>query len=589
HRERLTAATRGFDFSWFVPALVRYRKLLGEVLAASFFVQLMGLVSPLFFQVVIDKVLVHRGMSSLDVLALGLLVVSIFEVLLGGLRAYVLAHTTSRVDVELGAGLFGHLLNLPLAYFGARTAGSTVARVREIETIRNFLTGPALNLWLDVLFAFVFLAFMFSYSSMLTWIVIATLPVYALLSAIVTPIIRKRLDEKFKWGSENQSFLVETVTAMETLKAMAVEPQMQRRWEGQLASYVKASFKVVSLSNAAGQVAQFISKFTIVATLWFGAKLVMEGDLTIGQLVAFNMMAGRVAQPILKLAQLWQEVQQMRVSMERLADILDAPTERKAEAARSAMPTLEGHVTFDHVTFRYRPDRPEVLKDLSLEVTAGQVVGIVGASGSGKSTLTKLIQRLYVPEGGRVLMDGVDLALVDTAWLRRQIGVVLQENVLFNRTIRDNIALSDPSLPMEAVTRAAKLAAAHEFILEQPEAYDTILAERGGGLSGGQRQRIAIARALVTNPKVLIFDEATSALDYESEREIRRNMQRLCQGRTVFVIAHRLSAVKDCDRIIVLEKGRIVEDGPHSVLIDRPDGRYAHLWRCQSDPASDAS
>ncbi len=579
HREALAGPARGFDLSWFIPAVVKYRRLLAEVLAGSFFLQLMGLVTPLFFQVVTDKVLVHRGLSSLDVLMIGLGIVSLFEVLLGAARSFVFSHTTSRIDVELGANLYRHLISLPFSYFAVRQAGITVARVRELENIRNFLTGSAVTLVIDLAFTVVFFVVMFLYSATLTWIVLGTIPLYVVLSLLVTPVLKRRIDRKFQHGAENQAFLVETVGAAETCKAMAVEPQMQRKWESQLAAYVGASFKVQNLNAMASQVAQFISKAQMVLVLWLGARAVMDGDLTIGGLVAFNMLSGRVASPVLRLAQLWQDFQQMRVSVDRLGDILNTPTERNP-GSRSNLPAIQGAVSCKNVTFRYSLDREPVLKNFDLEVTPGESVAIVGRSGSGKSTLAKLIQRLYLPESGRVMVDGLDLALVDTAWLRRQIGVVLQENVLFNRTIRENIALVNPALPMETVMAAARMAAAHDFILELPEAYDTMVVERGANLSGGQRQRIAIARALITNPRILIFDEATSALDYESEAEIRRNMKAMCRGRTVFVIAHRLSAVRDCDRIIVLEKGEIVEQGPHDLLLSQ-NGRYAQLWFAQ--------
>src|SRR6185437_5757576 len=363
----------------------------------------------------------------------------------------------------------------------------------------------------------------FFYAPLLTWMVIGSFPFYVALSAGVTPLFRRRLDEKFNRGAENQAFLVESITGIETLKAMAVEPQMQRRWEEQLAGYVRASFSVISLGNWASQSVQFISKVVTALTLYFGARLVIDSELTVGELIAFSMLAGRVAQPVLRLAQLWQDFHQARLSINRLGDILNAPAEPAYNPTRAALPAMRGEIVLDHVGFRYRPDGAEILHDVSLSIPPGQVVGIVGPSGSGKSTLAKLVQRLYVPESGRVLIDGVDLTLVDVAWLRRQIGVVLQENVLFNRSIRDNIALGDPGMPIERVVAAAKLAGAHEFILELPEAYDTVVGERGASLSGGQRQRIAIARALVGNPRILIFDEATSALDYESERIIQQN------------------------------------------------------------------
>jgi subfamily B ATP-binding cassette protein HlyB/CyaB len=579
-RAGLSELTRRFDITWFLQAMHNYRRILGEVLVASFFLQLFALISPLFFQVVIDKVLVHRGLTTLDVLIVGLITIAIFESALGGLRTYVFSHTTNRIDVELGARLFRHLVALPLAYFAARRAGDSVARVRELENIRNFLTSSALTLVVDLSFTFVFLAVMAYYSLFLTGVVLASLPLYIAISVGVTPIFRRRLDEKFNRGAENQSFLVESITGIETLKAMAVEPQMQQRWEEQLAAYVRSSFRVLSLGNSSTQAVQLISKIVTAGILYFGAKAVIAGDLTVGELVAFNMLAGRVAQPVLRLAQVWQDFQQARVSIARLGDILNTHPEPAFSPGRAALPAISGAITFEHVNFRYRADAFEVLHDISLEIPTGQVVGIVGPSGSGKSTLAKLVQRLYVPESGRVLVDGIDLAMVDVAWLRRQVGFVLQENVLFNRSIRDNIALAEPGMAHERVMVAAQLAGAHEFILELPQGYDTVVGERGASLSGGQRQRIAIARALATDPRILIFDEATSALDYESERLIQENMRRIAQGRTVLVIAHRLSAVRLCDRIITIERGRLVEDGRHEELM-RSGGRYAALVRLQ--------
>ncbi len=569
-----------FDFTWFIPALVKYRLLLRDVFVVSFFIQLLALISPLFFQVTIDKVLGHRSYSTLDVLCFGLLVVSVFEVLLSGLRTYVFSHTTNRIDVELGSRLFRHLLALPLPYFGARRVGDSVARVRELENIRNFLTSSAVTVVLDIFFATIFIAVMFFYSFWLTVVVLLSLPCYVLLSIWATPVIRSRLDEKFMRGAENQAFLVESVSGIETVKSLAVEPQMQRHWDNQLAAYVSASFRAGQISNIAGQIAQFINKLVTVLTLWFGAHAVMKGQLTVGQFVAFNMLAQRVSAPVLRLTQLWQDFQQAGISVKRLADILNTRTEI-AGTSRSALPPAQGHISFDQVVFRYRPDGPETLRGISFDLKPGEIVGVVGRSGSGKSTIARLIQRLYVPERGRLLVDGVDLSLVDPAWLRRQIGVVLQENRLFNRSIRDNIALGDPGLPMERIIAAAKLAGAHEFILELPEAYDTIVGEQGASLSGGQRQRIAIARALVTNPRILIFDEATSALDYESERIIQQNMQAICQGRTVLVIAHRLTALRNASRIFVIDKGQLVEQGSQQELLARENGLYRHLFAQQ--------
>jgi ATP-binding cassette, subfamily B, bacterial HlyB/CyaB len=580
-RAALSDLARRFDMTWFLGAVHKYRHLLTEVLIASFFLQLFALVTPLFFQVVIDKVLVHHSLGTLDVLMIGLVAIALFEGTLGTLRTYLFAHTTNRIDVELGARLFRHLLALPISYFQARRVGDSVARVRELENIRQFLTSSALTLVIDLLFTFVFLAVMFYYSPLLTVAVLAAFPFYIALSVAATPVFRRRLDEKFRRGSENQAFLVESVTGVETLKAMAVEPQMQRRWEEQLAGYVSASFRVITLNNAASQAVQVINKIVIAAILYFGAKQVIEGSLTVGELVAFNMLAARVSMPVLRLAQMYQDFHQARLSVDRLGDILNTIPEPSFNTTRAALPPIRGQVTFEHVSFRYRIDASEVLHDVNFAVSPGQVVGIVGSSGSGKSTLAKLIQRLYVPESGRVLIDGVDLTMVDLAWLRRQIGVVLQENVLFNCSVRDNIALSDPTISMDRVIAAASLAGAHEFILELPEGYDTIVGERGSSLSGGQKQRIAIARTLITDPRILIFDEATSALDYESERTIQENMRQIAGGRTVFVIAHRLSTVRYANRIITIERGRIVEDGTHDELI-RSNGRYAKLHYLQA-------
>ncbi|VIO78776.1 Toxin RTX-I translocation ATP-binding protein [Bradyrhizobium ivorense] len=579
-RAGLSDMARRFDISWFVAAIQKYRHLLGEVLVASFFLQLLGLVSPLFFQVVIDKVLVHRSLSTLDVLVLGLVTISAFETVLGILRTYLFAHTTNRIDVELGARLFRQLLALPMAYFQARRVGDSVTRVRELENIRNFLTSSALTLLIDLSFTFVFLSVMFFYSPLLSWIVLGSFPFYIAISAGATPLFRQRLDEKFRRGAENQAFLVESVTGIETVKAMAVEPQMQRRWEEQLAGYVAASFRVLSLGNSASQTVQLVSKLVTASILYCGARLVIDGSLSVGELVAFNILAGRVSTPVLRLAQLWQDFHQARLSIARLGDILNTAAEPTYSAGRARLPAIRGDIKFDHVSFRYRVDGEEVLRDVSFEVPAGQTVGVVGPSGSGKSTFAKLVQRLYLPERGRVLVDGLDLAMADSAWLRRQIGVVLQENMLFNRSVRDNIALADPAMPMERVIAAARLAGAHEFILELAEGYDTMVGERGSTLSGGQRQRIAIARALVTDPRILIFDEATSALDYESERIIQQNMKDIANGRTVLVIAHRLSTVRTADRIVTLDRGRLVEDGSHDTLI-KTGGRYASLHRLQ--------
>ena len=559
-RASITGELAKFDFSWFIPAMVKYRRLLLEVLVVSVVLQLFALVTPVFFQVVMDKVLVHRGFSTLNVIAVGLLVVSVFDVVLSGLRSYVHAHTCSRIDVELGARLFRHLLALPLPWFQARRAGDTVARVRELEKIRQFLTANGITLVLDLAFSLIFIGVMLLYSPVLTLIVVLSLPCYVLLSLLATPILRRRLDEQFRHSAENQALLVETVSAMGTVKAMAVEPRWCQTWEQQLAAYVKAAFRAAMVGNWAGNGVSLVSKLVTVCTLWLGARLVIDGEMSVGQLIAFNMLAGHVATPVMRLAQMWSDFQQLSVSVERLGDILNTATE--VHSGGLTLPSIQGHIVFDQVFFRYRPDGNDILSNIQLAIRPGERIGIVGRSGSGKSTLSLLLQRLHTAQRGRVLVDGIDIALADPASLRRQIGVVPQESQLFKGTVRQNIALTDPGAPLEKVMHMAQLAGAHSFITDLPEGYDTIIGESGGGLSGGQKQRIAIARALMRDPRILIFDEATSALDYESERMIQSNMAAICSNRTVIIIAHRLSAVRDTDR--------------------KDDGWYARLHRMQA-------
>lgn len=572
-----------FDLGWFIPSLVRHRRLILEVLLLSAVLQVLAMAAPLISQVVMDKVLVHRALATLDILVIATAAVMVFEAGLGLLRSYLLAHTSHRVDVELGSRLFRHLLDLPLAFFHSRRAGDTVARVRELESIRGFLTGPALTALIDVPFTLVFLGLMWAYSPSLTAVVLASVPVYVGWSLWIVPLLRSRLDHKFACHAECQSNLVEAVQGVETIKASALGPQVCRRWDAQLAALATASFRVQTLAQVGQEGMQFVSKAVQAALLWFGAQAVMRGELTLGMFVAFNMFASRVSAPVLRLAQLWTEFQQVGVSMRRLADVLDLPGEGPA-GTHGAVPALAGRIQFENVHFRYRPDAAPVLRGIDLDIPAGSVVGFVGRSGSGKSTLAKLIQRLHVPEQGHVRVDGMDVGLLDAGQLRRQMGVVLQENFLFNRSIRENIAIGDPAAPLEPVRAAAQLAGADEFIQRLPQGYDTPLGEQGIGLSGGQRQRIAIARALFTNPRILILDEATSALDYESEAALQSRMADICRGRTVVIVAHRLSALRHAQCIHVIDQGCLRESGTHEDLLQMTGGLYAHLWHLQHGP-----
>ncbi len=570
-----------FGLRWFRPSLWRYRHPLASVLLASLMVQLCGLTTPLLFQITIDKVLVHKGYATLYMVVAGLLIVGLFQVILQYFRSYILSHTTSRIDVELGSKLFDHLLHLPLAYFESRPAGLTVARVRELETIRNFLTGQGLTSTIDLLFTVIFIAVLFLYSTTLATVVVISLPFYMLIATLLRPALRQKLRERFNRSAINNQFLVETVIGMQTVKALAVEPVLRSHWEERLAAYVRTSFEATMLAGLGQNSIRYVNTFTSAVVLFFGAQAVINGGLTVGALVAFNMIMNQVTAPILRLSQLWQDFQQVRVSVDRLGDVLNSPTESRP-LAQANLPAARGAIEVKNVVFRYRQNWPEVLKGISIEIPAGQLIGIVGPSGSGKSTFTKLLQRLYVPEKGQILIDGIDIAHVDTAWLRRQIGVVLQENILFRRTVHENIALVNPGMPRAQVIAIARLAGADEFISRLPHGYDTIIEELGANLSGGQRQRLAIARALATNPRILIFDEATSALDYESEKIIRNNMKQIVRGRTVIVVAHRLAAVRNCDRIIAFRDGQIVDDGAHSALLSDSSSLYGRLWRIQA-------
>lgn len=565
-----------FGFKWFLPTILKYKRALIEVLIASLSFQILGLFTPIMMQVVIDKVLVHNSLTTLDVLTVGLGGILVFELIMGIGKNYVFANTTNKMDVILSSRLFNHLLRLPLRYFETRRVGDTVARVRELENIRRFLTGTPLTSILDVVFIVVYLMVMLFYSTKLTSIVVISIPFFAILSAIATPLFRHRLDEKFNTGADAQSYLVEAVTGINTIKSLALEPASQTKWESLQANYTNAGFKASILSGNVGSLGQFIQKAFDLIILWYGAHLVIDRQISVGQLVAFRMLSSRVSGPILRLVQIWQEYQQTVISVRRIGDIFNTKTEVAINQSKTRLPNIDGSISFKDVSFRYGLNTAEVIKDMSFNIRPGTVIGIVGRSGSGKSTLTKLIQRLYIPEKGKILIDGVDISIVDPAWLRTQIGVVLQENFLFNMSIRDNIAINNPGASIEQVIEVAKIAGAHEFVIEFPEGYDTMIGEKGTGLSGGQKQRIAIARALLNNPRILIFDEATSALDYESERIIQNNLKSICRGRTVLIIAHRLSTIKDADMIMSIDRGKLVEFGRPEELL-KINGLYSYL------------
>ena len=570
----------GFGFSWFLPVVAKYKTLLLKVLFISLILQGFGLLMPLFTQTIIDRVLTHRSVSTMDVLLAGMILVALFQQWMLALRSYMFLNTTNKIDVTLSLHLFKKVTELPAKFFDKWQVGDVVSRMSELETIRGFLTGTALTVVLDVVFATVYLIVMFLYSNVLSYIVWVTIPIYVILNAVVAPIYKRRINERFLLSSENNSFNIETITGIRTLKTMGVERTFLKRYEDIYSRYLKSSLSVLNVANVAGSIGMFLQLAFNLAILWIGAYVVMEGKLTVGELIAFNMLAGQVIAPILRLVNMWQSFQQIRVSMTRLADIMDEKSEPAFDPNRTTLPSVRGDILFDKVNFRYKADGKNVISDLSVKIQAGAKVGIVGRSGSGKSTLTRLIQRLYVPDSGRVMVDGVDISQVETAWLRRQIGIVLQDNFLFAGTIKENIAIAMPNATDEEIMRAAKLSGADDFIQEMPQGYDTFVGERGSLLSGGQRQRVSIARALLLDPKILIFDEATSALDTESEQLILKNIDEIAKGRTLLMIAHRLSTVKKCDAIIAMDHGRIMEAGTHEQLMARK-GYYYNLYASQ--------
>lgn len=570
-----------FGLQWFLPSLVRYRQVLILVFVASFFVQLFGLANPLMIQVIIDKVIVQNSIDTLHVLGFFLVIIAIFEALLTSFRTYLFVDTTNRIDMHLGSEIIDHLVRLPLRYFEKRPVGELASRINELENIRQFLTGTALTVVLDAVFSVLYIVVMFIYSWVLTIVSLAIIPLFVLLTVIVSPIVRRQLRVKAERNAQTQSYLVEVMSGIQTVKAQNIELRTRWQWQERYARYVSAGFKTVLTSTTAGSASNFLNKLSALLVLWVGAYLVLDGQLTLGQLIAFRIISGYVTSPLLRLAQLWQNFQETALSLERLSDIVDSPQEAdEADRLNIPMPAIKGEVEYENLSFRFGTSGPWQLTNINLHFPAGVFVGIVGQSGSGKSTLMKLLPRLYDVDAGRILIDNYDISKVELYSLRRQVGIVPQDSLLFDGTVQDNIALTNPDASAEEIIAAAKVAAAHDFIMELSSGYNTRVGERGSSLSGGQRQRIAIARTVLQNPRLLILDEATSALDYDTERQVCLNLIEAFKGRTVFFITHRLSTIRNSDIILMMDKGSVVEQGTHDELMAM-QGRYYCLYQQQ--------
>ncbi|MBE9175630.1 peptidase domain-containing ABC transporter [Synechocystis salina LEGE 06155] len=575
-----------FGLSWFWPALVKYRQVLLLVFVASFFVQLFGLANPLMIQIIIDKVIVQNSKDTLQVLGIALVSIAIFEALLSTLRTYLFVDTTNRIDMSLGSEIIDHLLRLPLRYFENRPVGEISTRVNELENIRQFLTGTALTVVLDSVFSVVYIVVMIIYSPLLTAVALGIVPIFVVLTLVFSPLIRRQLRLKAERNAQTQSYLVEVMSGIQTVKAQNIELRSRWQWQDKYSRYVGAGFNTVITSTLASSSSHFLNQLSGLLVLWVGASLVLDGDLTLGQLIAFRIIAGYVTSPILRLTQLWQNFQETALSLERLADIVDTPQESERDRQNIPMPEIAGEVKFENVSFRFKQQGPLQLNNINLSFAPGTFVALVGQSGAGKSTLTKLLSRLYEPEGGRILVDGLDIGKVELYSLRRQVGVVPQETLLFEGTVQENIALTNPDASTEQIIAAAKVASAHDFIMTLPNGYNTRVGERGATLSGGQRQRIAIARSVLQRPRILVLDEATSALDYITEQQVCINLGDAFKEHTVFFITHRLSSVRSADVIVMMDQGSVVEQGSHDELMALK-GRYYYLYQQQGAGSDD--
>ena len=575
---------RVFGWNWFSPVLKRFKWPLAQVLLASLFIQLFQLANPLLIQQIIDKVVNQSNLSALQVLGAALVASAFFQGLLTAVRTWLMIDTTDRMDLVLGSQVIDKLLRLPLRFFENRPVGELSQRLSELGTIRGFLTGTAITSSLDLLFATIYIFIMFIYSPLLTVVALSTIPLYILMIIFIAPIYRRLIRKQAQFSAKTQSHLIETLSGIQTVKAQHFELNSRWKWQERYSGQIQEGFKSVVLGSTAGEFGNFLNQLSSLLIIWVGVYLVVTGDLSLGQLIAFRIIAGYVTGPILRLSSLWQGFQQVGISMERLSDIVDqVPEAGQQDPSQIALPPIDGNITFENVKFRFsKKNGPYQIKNFNFEISAGSFVGIVGLSGSGKSTLMKLLPRLYEPNDGRILIDNYDISKVSLDSLRQQVGIVPQDCLLFEGTVRDNIALNHPEASTDDIINVAKAAEAHDFIMELSDGYATVLGERGSGLSGGQKQRIAIARTLLQNPNLLILDEATSALDYDTESNVCRNLQKILNGKTVFFITHRLSTIRNADQILLMSDGLLAEHGTHDELMNL-SGRYATLYSHQGD------
>ncbi|MDD3020558.1 MAG: peptidase domain-containing ABC transporter [Alphaproteobacteria bacterium] len=568
-----------FSLLWFIPEFLKLKGVFFRIMAAVFVMTLLAIAIPLFFQIVVDKVLLHNSYNTLNVLGIAVVGIIVFNTIMEYFRSYLLLFATNKIDISTAEKTFRKLMTLPIDFFERMPSGVLLKHMQQTEKIRGFLSGNLFFTLLELTTLLIFIPFLIIYSVKLTLVVLSFAALMAIVIACLVKPFQSRLNELYMAEGKRQSMLVESIHGMRTVKSLAIEPVEDKVWNQTTAYAIKSYFNVGKISITAKCISQMLEMLMTVSVIWVGALLVFDKTISIGALIAFQMLSGKVTGPLVKLVGLVHEYQQTALSVRMLGNVMNSPSESSSGGLRSP---IRGSISFENVNFTYRPDLPNVVRNFSLSIPCGSTTGIVGRSGSGKTTLTKLIQSLYQVQSGIIKIDGIDLREIDKTHLRRNIGVVLQENYFFSGTVRDNICITKPNAGYEEIIHAAKLAAADDFIQTLPKGYDTVMEENASNLSGGQKQRLAIARALLTNPPILIFDEATSALDPESEHLIQTNLNKIAHGRTVLIISHRLSIVSSADKILVLDKGEMSDLGTHRELLARP-GIYRDFWQQQME------